>query len=141
MVLPGQYTARLTVGEQQMEQSFEVLADPRVEAEGLTLDKLQAQGEWQQKVISLLSEARQFQDRLEKDLKKAKGSSERQEKLKNVLNKLRNAKGAYPQQMLVSQISYLYNMVGRTDQKVGKDVQERYEELKTVLEELNSSLD
>ncbi|WP_105000653.1 WD40/YVTN/BNR-like repeat-containing protein [Aureicoccus marinus] len=141
MVLPGQYTARLTVGEQQMEQSFEVLADPRVEAEGLTLDKLQAQGEWQQKVISLLSEARQLQDRLEKDLKKAKGSSERQEKLKNVLNKLRNAKGAYPQQMLVSQISYLYNMVGRTDQKVGKDVQERYEELKTVLEELNSSLD
>ena len=141
MVLPGQYTARLTVGEQQMEQTFEVLADPRVEAEGLTLDKLQAQGEWQQKVISLLSEARQLQDQLEKDLKKAKGNAERQDKLKKALNTLRNAKGAYPQQMLVSQISYLYNMVGRTDQQVGKDVQERYTELKAALAELNSSLD
>lgn len=136
MVLPGNYTVKLTVGDKSMEQDFVVLVDPRVKADGITEEILQKQHEMQEKVITLLTEARLLQDRLEKEVKKLEAKEKKTDKdqlesLKKALQQLKNEKGAYPQQMLVSQISYIYNMVNGADQIIGKDVVERYQELMT----------
>lgn len=139
LVLPGQYTAILTVGEEQFEQSFRVLVDPRVEADGMTPAKLKQQAEWQQKVITLLSEVNQLQDEIEGAIKEAKNKADKQS-LEDALRLLKNGKGAYPQQMLVSQISYIYYMVNGADQLVGNDVIERYAELKTQVDQIKASL-
>lgn len=134
IVAPGTYTAKLTVGEQSFEQSFEIIIDPRVNAEGISKSDIEEQITMQNKVIDLLSEARKLQDKLEKEAKslkkkKAKAKVDRLVKVNSVLKQLKNEKGAYPQQMMVSQISYLLNMISRADQLPGKEATDRYEEL------------
>ncbi|MBS9463504.1 hypothetical protein KIM67_13885 [Flagellimonas sp. 389] len=134
MVRPGTYTVKLTMGNQSMTQDFEILVDPRVKTEGMTEQLFEKQHDVQQKVLVLLNEARLLQDSLEKESKKLKDreeNAERLEQIKAALKQLKNDEGAYPQQMLVAQISYIYNMVNGADQVIGKDVMERYDELKT----------
>ncbi|PRX54886.1 VPS10 domain-containing protein [Flagellimonas meridianipacifica] len=145
MVPPGKYTARITVGDKSMTQDFEVIMDPRVEADGITMELLTKQHEMQQKVLTLLSEARQLQDRLEKEVKKLeddknKTNSARLEKINAALTQLKNDKGAYPQQMLVAQISYINYMVNSADQVIGRDVLDRYDELKTDLMKIKNAV-
>lgn len=127
MVAPGIYTAKLTVGGNTFEQSFEIVMDPRVEKTGFSKADIETQLAMQQKVIDLLSDARKFQSELEKESKKAKGN--RLDTINAVLKQLKNAEGAYPQQMLVSQISYLMYMVSSADQLPGQEAKDRYEEL------------
>ncbi|TJY33367.1 hypothetical protein [Pontimicrobium aquaticum] len=134
MVAPGSYTAKLTVGEQSIEQSFEILMDPRVKAEGITVANIEEQIAMQNKVIDLLSNARKLETSLEKEAKslkkkKAKAKAERLEQIEKTLKQLQNAKGAYPQQMMLSQMSYLLNMISRADQLPGEEAKNRYEEL------------
>ena len=138
MVLPGRYSAKLTVGDKSWTQDFEVVPDPRVQAEGITMEILQKQHEMQRNVMLLLSEARQLQERLEKESKEleaqeGEGDTGRLETVTAAIEQLKNAEGAYPQQMLVAQISYLYNMVTGADQIIGQDVLERYDELRRLL--------
>ncbi len=135
MVAPGIYTARLTMGEQSLEQSFEILIDPRVKAEGITKTTINEQIAMQNKIIDLLSEARKLEASLEKEAKslkkkKAKAKVARLKQIKTVLKQLQNEKkGAYPQQMLLSQMSYLLNMISRADQLPGEEAKNRYDEL------------
>lgn len=144
IVPPGTYTAKLTVGKKTMTQDFEVLLDPRVKEEGITTEIIQKQTGMKTKVLTLLSEARRFQDQLEKEIKglkdkKDRRSKKRLAKLNTTLKQLKNDKGAYPQQMLVAQISYLYNMVNGPDQVIGKDVMDRYEELVESFEKVKNN--
>jgi photosystem II stability/assembly factor-like uncharacterized protein len=145
MVPPGRYTAKLTVGNKILTQDFEVLLDPRVKQEGITSEILQRQERIQGKVLSLLSDARMLQDRLEKEAKKLKDKTNQKSKkrlviVNNALKELRNEKIAYPQQMLVAQISYLYNMVNGPDQVIGKDVLDRHKELLNQFAEIKRKL-
>jgi photosystem II stability/assembly factor-like uncharacterized protein len=144
MVAPGIYTARLTVGEQSIEQRFEIVMDPRVEAEGLTKTDIEIQIEMLNKVSDLLSDARRLQDDLEKEAKslkdkKAKDKVERLEKVNAVLSQLKNDEGAYPKQMLVSQISYLLNILDGADKLPGQEEKDRYQELFLQLSEVKES--
>ena len=142
MALPGSYQVRLTVGGKSYSQPFTILMDPKVEAQGLSMQDLQTQQKMQQEVMALLTEARQFQAQLEKEikaLKDTKGAAEKEQlaQKEKVLNQLKNAKGAYPQQMLVAQIAYLqYAIGGSADQLPGKDTQERLADLKAQLKQL-----
>lgn len=135
MVAPGIYTARLTVGEQSFEQNFEIIMDPRVKDEGFTAANIEEQIAMQTKVINLLSDARKLEANLEKEAKslkkkKAKAKIARLEQINAALNQLQNEKeGAYPQQMMLSQISYLLNMISRADQLPGEEAINRYDEL------------
>ncbi|MCB0462129.1 MAG: hypothetical protein R2816_08395 [Flavobacteriaceae bacterium] len=132
MVAPGTYIARLTVGEHSVEQNFEILMDPRVEAEGITKADIETQIEMLNKVTDLLSDARRLQDNLEKEaksLKDKKAKADRLEKVNAVLSQLKNDEGAYPQQMLVSQISYLLNILDGADKLPGQEEKDRYQEL------------
>jgi hypothetical protein len=143
-VPPGSYTAVLKVGDDQFEQSFQILIDPRVKENGITESDIHNQYEMQNIIIDLLSETRKLQDDLEKEAndlkdKKAKAKTERREKLNEVLALIRNAKGAYPQQMLASQVSYLLNMISGSDQIPGQEAEDRLQELQKQLEELKEA--
>ncbi len=132
MVPPGRYTARLSVGEQLVEQSFEIVIDPRVKKEGISDSDIEKQLAMQLKVSDLLSEARKLQADLEKEsklLKRKEDKKERLEKVNRIIAQLKNAEGAYPQQMLIAQIGYLYYMINGADQVLGQDAAERYQEL------------
>ncbi len=108
--------------------------DPRIEADGVSKEDIESQIAMQNKVIDLLSEARQLQADLKGEAKNLKGKSspaqkERLSKVNTVIEKLENADGAYPQQMLVSQISYLLNMISYADQLPGQEAENRLKEL------------
>ncbi len=143
LVPPGSYTAQLTVGGKSFTQDFEVLMDPREKVEGMTGAILQKQQDMQVKVIALLDEARKLQNALEKEFKDLEAKDDktaRWEMVKTALKQLKNDEGAYPQQMLVSQITYLYYMVSRADQVIGKDVIHRFGELKILLEKIREEV-
>lgn len=132
MVSPGKYTIKLKLGVKTFEQSFEIVMDPRVTKEGISETDVQKQLTMQFQVMDLLSKARILQKKLEKEsksLKEKEGQEVRLKKINAVLKKLKNDEGAYPQQMLVAQISYLYNMISGADQVLGQDAAERFLEL------------
>ena len=139
IVAPGSYTVKLTVGSETMEQPFEILVDPRLEQEGISTGTIAEQMVFQNKVIDLLSEANKFQADVEAELKKTKDADKKQQ-LEGVLKQLKNEEGAYPQQVLVAQISYLSYIVGDADKEVGKDAKERYTDLVSQLQKLKSEV-
>ncbi|MDX1463670.1 MAG: hypothetical protein R3359_11485, partial [Marinirhabdus sp.] len=141
LALPGKYTARLTVNGKTLEQPFEIVADPRVTEQGVTQEVLQEQFEFQNKVIDLLSEAKKFQADLEQQIEIKTETNASTETLENTLKKLKNEEGAYPQQMLISQIGYLYYMVSSADQRPGGEAEKRYESLVSQLEALKQNVD
>lgn len=131
LVAPGMYTVQLKIAEQSFKQTFEIKIDPRVAAEGITVAAIENQIAMQQKVMNLLSESRKLQAQLEKDTSN---------KAQIVLKKLKNGSGAYPQQMFVSQVSYLLNMISNADQKPGAEAQKRFLELTNQFKMLKQAL-
>ncbi len=127
LVAPGKYTVQLKVNGAVLSKSFEILMDPRVEKGGISKADINSQIAMQYKVIDLLSKTRRLQAKLEK--KKSKNA-------KALLSKMKNARGAYPQQMFTSQVSYLLNMISGADQKPGQEAQKRYQELLKQYKEL-----
>jgi photosystem II stability/assembly factor-like uncharacterized protein len=146
LVAPGSYSVRLNVGANSFQQTFELLMDPRVSGQGITRKDVQEQLALQNKVIALLSEARKLQADLEEeakelDGKKSKAKKERLEKVEAVLKQLKNDEGAYPQQMLVSQISYLLNMISGADQLPGRDAGQRFTVLRTQFNKIKNEIE
>ena len=127
VVPPGNYIAKLTVGEKTLEQPFEILVDPRLAEEGIDNTIILDHVAFENKVLDLLTEARKFQSELEAQIKKTKGDEKAS--LETVLKEIKNDEGAYPQQMLVAQISYLSYIVGGADKVPGNEEVERLKEL------------
>ncbi len=145
MVVPGTYTAILTIGAQSFSQNFEIKIDPRVKGNGTTEADIIKQVTMQNNIVVLLSKARKLQESLEKEAKKLKGKTakakiSRLEKINTALRLLKNEKGAYPQQMLVSQISYVLNMINNADQIPGQDAVQRFEVLTNQFEKLKNDV-
>ena len=139
LVAPGTYTVKLTIGAQTLEESFEVLIDPRVSEEGISQADIEKQCAMQNQVLELHQKAVNLQQDLEKEaesLKDKAGKEARLNQVNSVLKQLKNDEGAYPQEMLLSQISYLYYMINGADQVPGQDAQERYRELVAELQAL-----
>ena len=145
LVPPGSYSARLTVGEKIIEQPFAILIDPRLASQNVSAEVITQQITFQNKVNTLLSEARKFEADILQEITTIKSEKKlwntaRLEKLENALKLLKNAEGAYPQQMLLSQISYLGNMVSRADQLPGTEAESRYSTLVKEVKRLKLSL-
>ena len=151
MAAPGEYTIRMTIGKQVMKQKARLLADPRVIKAGLKIEDIQAQATLRKSVRDLLSETRRMEaglktriKELEEKLEKAKNKKNINaeiEQLQKVKAKLSTAEGRYMQPQLIAQISYLYSMLGRADQKPGKDAFDRFEELKKWLDTIQPEWD
>ncbi len=148
-VSPGKYIARLKVDGKVIEKPFEVQADPRTKESGITLYDMKAQEKLQLEIRTLLTNGKQLVDKLNmrtKELdenikagKKVKAAKQEKERLVKILNELEMQEGIYMQPMLIDQLNYLNSMLGRADQRPGKDAYERYEELKQKLDWLISS--
>lgn len=141
MVAPGMYIVKLTVNGKSIEQPFEIVMDPRVLDEGISKTTIINQISMQQKSIDLLSEARQLQYKLENEIVSLKDKkTARLAKITTILKQLKNDSGAYPQQMFVSQVSYLLNMISNADQKPGEEANKRYKELSIQFSEIQQAL-
>jgi len=146
-VVPGKYQVRLTVNDKTFEKGMEILPDPRLAAQGMTIADYQEQYDLCLKVKKLQTDARQFTrqiDTLWSPIKKKLDSqakiSGKDKKIYAIIAPVRaelvTDSGPYPQPMLNDQISYLMGMVSGVDQKPGHDAWIRLEELTSQLENL-----
>jgi photosystem II stability/assembly factor-like uncharacterized protein len=144
MVAPGIYSVQLTVGSQTFSQKFEVKIDPRVKTNVTEADIIQ-QIEFQNTIVELLTNARKLEKSLEEEAeglkdKMAKTKVNRLEKINSTLKLLKNEDGAYPQEMLISQISYLLNLIDDADQLPGQDAVNRLEVLTNQFETIKNNI-
>lgn len=139
IVAPGTYTATLTVGDWSSSKPIELLMDPRLIEQGLSLDDLQQQADLQHKVMTLLEAARKLEQQLEKELKTTKDNN-KLAAIKTALENLQTAEGIYMQPKLLDQISYLNSMINRADQLPGQDAYERFRTLEQEFDDLKASL-
>lgn len=149
MAAPGTYTAQLTIGGNSMTQSFILKQDPRI-ASHTTPEDISKQLGLQLNLVTLLTDARQLEDQLQKEYrkldkkKKVEGlpsyENERYTTLSAALEKLKTKEGTYPQPMLTDQIDYLYQMLNEADQRPGNDATQRFEELKLAFETIKKTL-
>ena len=139
---PGDFTIRLTVGDEQMEQSFQLLMDPRLEQQ-VSIADVTEQVTLHRQVKELFAEARGTLDDLEtekkalaKNKEQTAEEKERTIEVEELIAQLKTKEGIYELPQLVDQISYLYNLLGDTDQMPGQDAFDRYEELKSALKSM-----
>ncbi len=134
---PGTYTVRLTAGGKTSDQELVLVVDPRVLAQGTTLDDIDEQVAFELVVVDLLSDVRQFEEQVVEEHEGLEGRSEalspdeasRLLVVADVLDQVKTAEIIYPQPMLTNQVSYLYNMVKNADQAPGIEATDRYAEL------------
>ncbi len=137
---PGTYRVRLTVDEAVLEQSLELLVDPRVAATGVSEADIHAQIGLQTEVQALLSDARRLAHDLEKERKDLPKDDSRRELIDAALEELVTAKGTYMPPGLIAQINYLYRMLGNADQVAGKEAEDRFAVLSEEFKELSARL-
>ena len=133
LVKPGTYTLRLVAAGVTSEQTFELLVDPRVLAQGTSREDIDAQVDFELVVVELLSDVRRFEKQVadeHEELEKRKDELSPDEAARltlitDVLDRVKTADITYPRPMLTNQVSYLYGMVSRADQAPGVEAAER----------------
>jgi photosystem II stability/assembly factor-like uncharacterized protein len=137
-VPPGQYTARLTVNGTAHTQPFNVLIDPRIEAEGITVADLTEQFEHNTRMSAMVAEGNRLGARLrETQQRLANAAGAAADSLKQVnalILELFGETVRYGKPGLQTHITYLAGMTARTDQKVGRDAIERHAVLRKELD-------
>jgi len=146
VVPPGVYQVRLTVGDWRATESFELLIDPRVAADGVTRADLVEQAELGLKVRDAITEAREAIRQLtaaRQSLEgKTDGTSRRiDERLAEMQQRLVTGPVRYDMPMLADQLQYLSAMINQADQRLGRDAFERYDELRAELDTVNADLE
>ena len=136
MVVPGTYVARLTVDGLQRTRSFEILMDPRVAADGVTIADLQAQFELGIEIRTAIEDADATIERLEGAMERAAEGSDVAAQLQEIKSALvtDGTISSYPQPMLRDQLDYLSDNSQQADQKPGEDMYARLEVLVAELE-------
>jgi photosystem II stability/assembly factor-like uncharacterized protein len=147
LAVPGTYQLRLTVGDWSETRPLEVKIDPRVAADRVTQADLEEQLAFGLKVRDAVTEVKRLvvelngaRERLSRQVgeagrnRKASGRAEAAlRSLEALEGRLVTAEGRYMQPMLVDQLTYLYSMTNDADQKIGKDMVQRFDELKAEL--------
>jgi hypothetical protein len=146
MVPPGTYEARLTAGDWSATQRFEVVMDPRVAAEGMTVATLEEQAAFAPEVRDTLSNARLAAERLRQarvELEGAETDDARalDDALGEIEREMIDEPYRYAPIMLLGQLQYLYGNLDGADQEVPKDAITRHEELSAVLQRLTTDLE
>jgi hypothetical protein len=144
LVKPGTYTAKLTINDKVLLQSFEIKIDPRVKETGLSEEIINKQVDFQLKIRDLLNKALVLVDELEEEQKSLENKQDitaaeksKLSQIEKVLDKLKTREGIYEQPMLTSQIYYLYSMMNEADQEIGKDALDRFGELEHEFNSIN----
>ena len=146
LAVPGRFDVRLTVDGRSQTRSFEVLIDPRVARDNVTLADMQEQFALNIQIRDAIIRGRLAVQ----DIEAAKeGSEEGREAGGDVAERalaalealaeveaalVSRTDGSYQTPMLVDQLRYLYGMTSRADQKPGEDAHQRLQVLEDELE-------
>ncbi len=138
--LPGRYSVRLIVAGHQVEQVLVVHADPRNTTDGVTLADLSEQFNVGMQVRDMVSDVNQLVARVRAErsrLRDATGAAADTLRLVTALEqKLVTPPVRYSKPELQAQITYLYSLTNQADQRIGRDVIERYAVLRKELDAL-----
>ena len=144
-VPPGRYQARLKVDATTLTEIFNVLIDPRVAEDGITLADLQEQFEHNMRIRELVNSANQIAARVRDAQARLRSESgtdgDTANRLNAIASKLFTPPVRYSKPGLQAHITYLAGMTANIDQKIGRDAVERYEVLRKDLDEIRVELE
>jgi len=146
VALPGSYQVRLKAGSVVQTQPLNVLIDPNVAADGVTVADLKEQFDHNLRVRQLVTDAGQLATRVRDLQTKQRGSSgaertSQADAVDEIAGRLFNEPVRYGKPGLQAHITYLAGMTTGTDQKIGRDALERYTVLRKELDELRAQVD
>jgi len=134
---PGSYQVRLKTGAVSQTQTFNVLIDPRIAADGVTISELQEQFEHNMRMRDLVSGVNQ----LVTGVREAIGKLPTDPRLIALAAKLLTEPVRYGKPGLQAHVTYLASMTANVDQKIGRDAVERYQVLKKEFDTLRAEAD
>ncbi len=134
---PGQYQVRLKTGSVSLTQPLQVLIDPRVAADGVTVADLQEQYEHNLRLRELVNSVNQLATRVREALNKSPNDA----RVTALAAKLLTEPVRYGKPGLQAHITYLASMTANVDQKIGRDAIERYAVLKKEFDSLHAEAD
>jgi photosystem II stability/assembly factor-like uncharacterized protein len=142
---PGQYQVRLKSGIGTFTQPVNVLIDPRVAADGLTVADLQEQFEHNMRMRELVGGVNQLATRVREAQNKLLSSTTVDpitlNRVNAIASRLLTEPVRYGKPGLQAHVNYLASMTANVDQKIGRDAIERYEVLKKEFEALRAETD
>jgi len=145
IVPPGKYQARLKIGSNTLTEEFNVVIDPRVAEEGITVADLQEQFEHNMRMRELVTNVNQLVARVRDAQTKMRNAStvdnDMAAKVSALAAKLLTEPIRYSKPGLQAHINYLASMTANVDQKIGRDAIERYAVVKKELDELRAEVD
>jgi hypothetical protein len=146
LAVPGKYQLRLSGATPEswtQTQSLEVALDPRLVKDGVTLADLKEQLDLLLNIRETASDARRTVQKLNEAaqrLAQQGNAAEKTKQLQTIRARLVTASGAYPQPMLIDQLSSLSRMAGSADRKVGRSAIEYFDVLRKQLDGIKADL-
>lgn len=146
MAVPGKYSAELSRGPGHVvELPFTLLADPKMVNDGVTVAVMKEQYDVSMKVRDLVSDASMLSARIreaKRRLGNATGAAADTVRMLNAVEaRLITPPIRYSKPELLTHITYLYSLTNQADQKLGRDVTERYDFLKKEFDALKAETD
>jgi hypothetical protein len=147
IVPPGQYQVILKVGVlgKAWPQPLNVLIDPRVAEDGVTVADLQEQFEHNMRMREMVASVNQLVARIRDAQTKLRNASTTDSEALNRVNaiaaRLLTEPVRYSKPGLQAHITYLASMTANVDQKIGRDAIERYAMLKKELDAIRAEVD
>ncbi len=142
---PGRYQARLKVGATTLTEPFNVLIDPRVAEDGVTIADLQEQFEHNIRMRELVNSVNQLVTRVREAQTKVRNApgtdGDSANRLNAIAGKLLSEPMRYGKPGLQAHITYLAGMTANVDQKIGRDAIKRYEVLRKEFESIRAEVD
>src|SRR4029077_1881991 len=142
---PGKYQARLKIGDKTFTQGFNLLIDPRVAEDGVTVADLQEQYEHNMRMREMVAQVNQLVTRVRETQTKLRNASTADNDLAAKVNaiaaRLVTEPIRYSKPGLQAHITYLASMTANVDQKIGRDAIERYAVLKKELDSLRAEFE
>ena len=142
---PGQYQVRLKTGGVTLTQPLNLLIDPRVAADGVTVADLQEQFSHNMHMRELAGGVNQLVTRVREAQNKLRNSAGSDANTLNRVNalaaRLLTEPVRYGKPGLQAHVTYLASMTANVDQKIGRDAIERYDVLKKEFEALRAEVD
>ena len=137
-VKPGNYKVQVSVDSQNiMSKGLIVIKDPNTNTSQNTFIELE---EFQLKLLDKIKQAIQLANELKSFKSNKKIKKNKLKTLNRTVDLLETKEGIYMQPMLIDQLRYLYNMVTKADQVLGKDAYDRYKELNLRFERIKENI-
>jgi hypothetical protein len=144
-VPPGRYRVRLKIGSTTQTEAFNVVIDPRVAEDGVTVADLQEQYEHNMHMRELVAGVNQLVARVREAQTKMRNAAttntEMSAKVSALAAKLLTEPVRYGKPGLQAHITYLASMTANVDQKIGRDAIERYAMLKKEFDAISAEVD